>query len=367
MNTPTIAIAHDYLTQRGGAERVVLAMSRAFPEAVIYTTLYDPEGTYPDFASATIRTSWLNRFGVFRRDHRKALPLLALASDTLRVDADIVVVSTSGWAHAFPTRGRRFVYCHSPARWLYLTKTYLGGSALRSVKGVVLLALRPLLRRWDLKRARAAGTYVANSRVIRTRIRECYGIEAEVFPAPHSFDPSLPAEPIAELAGREGYYLVVSRLLPYKNVTEVVRAFRGIPQHRLVIIGDGPLRDELLAGCPPNVTMLRGLSDGQMRYAYRNCRALIAPSIEDYGLTPIEAGAFGKPTLALRAGGYLDTVAEGVSGAFFEAPTPEAIAEAVAADHHDWDATAIIDHIDQFSEARFIQRLRDEVAKLANR
>lgn len=366
MTAPRVAIAHDYLTQRGGAERVVLAMSRAFPEAVIYTTLYHPEGTYPDFAAATIRTSWLNRFGVFRRDHRKALPLLAFAANSLRVDADIVVVSTSGWAHGFPTRGRRVVYCYSPARWLYQTETYLGGKASRSLKGVVLLALRPFLRRWDRKRARDAGNYLAISRVVQDRIRACYGMDSTVVPAPHSFDASRPLEPIGELAGQDGYYLVVSRLLPYKNVTEVVEAFRQLPHHRLVIIGDGPLREALLAELPANVTLLRGLSDAQMRYAYRHCRAVIAPSIEDYGLTPLEGGVFGKPTLALRGGGYLDTIAEGVSGAFFDTPTAAAIAEAVHADHDGWDAAAITAHVDQFSERQFIQRLRDEVARLAN-
>lgn len=149
-----IAIAHDYLTQRGGAERVVLAMSRAFPEAPIYTTLYDPDGTYPEFADADIRTSALNRIALFRRDHRRALPFLPAAVDSLRIDADVVLVSSSGWAHGFPTRGRRLVYCYSPARWVYLTDTYLGRPAGTSALGVALLGLRPMLRAWDRARAR---------------------------------------------------------------------------------------------------------------------------------------------------------------------------------------------------------------------
>lgn len=363
--TPTIAIAHDYLTQRGGAERVVLTMQRAFPEATIYTTLYHPEGTYPEFASANIRTSWLNRFAVFRRDHRKALPLLALAASTLRVDADVVVVSSSGWAHAFPTRGKRVVYCYSPARWLYQTDTYLGREATHSLKGLALLGLRPFLRWWDRRKARRAGHYLAISRVVQERIRRTYGMPSHVVPAPHSFDASLPSEPIEEIAEREGYYLVVSRLLPYKNVTEVVEAFRGMPDQSLVIIGDGPLRETLLADLPTNVTLLRGLSDGQMRWAYQHCKAVIAPSIEDYGLTPLEGGVFGKPTLALRAGGYLDTIKEGLSGDFFETPTAEAIAEAVRRDRDNWDPKAIIEHVDQFSERHFIERLRSEVSKLS--
>ena len=123
---PRIAIAHDYLTQRGGAERVVLSMARAFPESPIYTTLYEPELTYPEFTDLDIRVSRLNAIGVLRRNHRLALPVLSLASSMINIDADIVVVSSSGWAHGFSTRGRKLVYCHSPARWLYQRETYLG-------------------------------------------------------------------------------------------------------------------------------------------------------------------------------------------------------------------------------------------------
>ena len=121
-----IAIAHDYLTQRGGAERVVLALHKAFPEAPIYTTLYDPEGTYPEFKDCTVITSPLNKISIFRRDHRLALPLLPYFSNKLRVDAEKVVVSTTGWAHGFDMPSRALVYCHSPARWIYLTDQYMG-------------------------------------------------------------------------------------------------------------------------------------------------------------------------------------------------------------------------------------------------
>ena len=126
---PTVAIAHDYLTQRGGAERVVLALHRAFPDATIHTTLYDPDGTYPEFRDARIVTSPINRIGPLRREHRAALPLLPYAVSRLRIDADVVVASSSGWAHGVPTTGRKIVYCHAPARWLYQADAYLGDEA----------------------------------------------------------------------------------------------------------------------------------------------------------------------------------------------------------------------------------------------
>jgi glycosyltransferase involved in cell wall biosynthesis len=368
MTRPRVAIAHDYLTQRGGAERVVLALHRAFPDATIHTTLYDPDATYPEFRAAHIETSPLNKVGRLRRSHRAALPFLAPASSRLRIDADVVVASSSGWAHGFAMTGRRLVYCHAPARWLYQPVEYLGGPPYTSAKGLALTAMRPFLLRWDRRAAARADRYLCNSRVVRERIAEAYGITAEVVPAPVGIDTSGDTEPVPALADwADGYLLVVSRLLPYKNVDRVVEAVRGL-EERLVVVGAGPELAPLTASLPANARIVSDLPDSQMRWAYAHARALVAPSHEDYGLTPIEAGAWGKPTLALRAGGYLDTVAEDVSGLFFDTPTPEAIRAAVAAHRgRSWDAAAIRTHMEQFTEARFAARLQSEVAGLLHR
>jgi glycosyltransferase involved in cell wall biosynthesis len=361
---PTVAIAHDYLTQRGGAERVVLAMLRAFPEATVYTTLYDPNGTYPEFKDVRIVTSPLNRFRFLRKNHRAALPLLAWAARRMRIDADVLLVSSSGWAHGFPTSGYKLVYCHAPARWLYQTDTYLGYSAMRSPKGAVVTALKPWLRRWDRRAAVTADRYLTNSTVVRQRVLQTYGIDATVLPAPHGItDGHL--EPIPEVAGWSSYYLVVSRLLPYKNVDAVIAAFAEMPDERLLVVGAGPEEDRLRRIAPSNVRLAKQLTDAQMRWAYAHSTALVAPSIEDYGLTPLEAGAFGRPTVALRGGGYLDTVAEGLSGLFFDAATPEAIRSAVrTAYEHSWDEVAIGVHVEQFGEQQFRAALQGAVAEL---
>lgn len=363
---PRVAIAHDYLTQRGGAERVVLAMLRAFPEATLYTTLYDPEGTFPEFQNARIVVSPLNRVPLLRRDHRAALPLLPYAVSRLRVDADVLVASSSGWAHGIRTTGLKLVYCHAPARWLYQTESYLGGPPTASPRGRALLVLQPWLRRWDQRAAATADRYLVNSTVVRSHVREAYGIEADVLAPPFGIDPHGEQAPVGAIAdwADTAYHLVVSRLLPYKNVHAVVDAFRGLDA-RLVIVGHGPLEHDLRATMPSNARLLSGLSDAQLRWVYAHAGALVAPSIEDFGLTPLEAAAFGKPTLALRAGGYLDTIAEGVSGAFFEEPNPDRIRAAVAsADRSTWDPQAIRTHADGFSEERFRQRLGAEVSAL---
>lgn len=364
---PRIALAHDYLTQRGGAERVALSLLRAFPDATLYTTLYEPDATYPEFRDARIVVSPLNRVAALRRDHRLALPLLPFAAAALTVDADVVVASSSGWAHGFSYSPVTpvLVYCHNPARWLYQTDTYLGDDGAFSPRRLAVSALRPFLVRWDARAARRATTYLANSRVVRDRIHATYGIEADVVPPPHGMDPSLPTAAVPGLADWDsGYHLVVSRLLPYKNVQHAAEAFRGLPE-RLAIVGSGPMADDLARALPENVRLLSGLADAQMRHAYAHATALVAPSFEDFGLTPLEAGAYGKPTLALRAGGYLDTVVPGLNGAFFEEPTPDAIREAVIANRAvEWDADAIKAHVETFSEARFHDEIRRRVAAL---
>ena len=223
---PTVAIAHDYLTQRGGAERVVLAMHRAFPDATIYTTLYEPDAHLPEFRNARIVTSALNEVPALRRHHRAALPLLPLAARSMRIGEDVVLASSSGWAHGFSASGRRLVYCHAPARWLYQAEAYLGAEHRQSAAGLALLALTPWLKRWDKRHALAADGYLANSRVVRDRMREAYGIEAPVLPAPHAMDTTAPQEPVAALDGLAG---LPPRRLPAAALQERRGGRRGVP------------------------------------------------------------------------------------------------------------------------------------------
>lgn len=367
LRRPSVAIAHDYLTQQGGAERVVLEMARSFPGATIHTTLYDPEGTFPQFRDLDIRVSPLNRVGPLRRNHRAALPFLPFAASRLRIDADLVIASSSGWAHGFPTSGHKLVYCHAPARWLYQSERYLGGDPRRSPIGVALLLLRAPLRRWDQRAATTGDVYLANSHVVRERVRAAYDIDAQVLPPPFAVDTTGPREVVPEAADwTDGYHLVVSRLLPYKNVDVVVEAFTGLPE-RLLVVGAGPLLDRLRETAPDNLRIATRLTDAQMRWAYEHATALVAASHEDFGLTPLEAGAFGRPTLALRAGGYLDTIAEGVNGTYFDEPTPMAIRSAVVAGRGtSWDRAAIRQHVEAFSPDRFGERVRAVAARLAN-
>ena len=364
--TVPVAIAHDYLTQRGGAERVVLALSRAFPEAPIYTTLYDPGGTFPDFADREIITSPLNRVGRLRRDHRLALPVLAPASSAMTVPADVVVASSSGWAHGFRHEGKSLVYCHNPARWLYQAEEYLGDAGRWSPKALAVRVLGPGLKHWDRVAARRADRYLANSTVVQERIRSAYGIEADVVHPPPGLDTTGDQHVPGALADWRdtGYWLVVSRLMTYKNVRQAVEAFRGTDR-TLVVVGHGPEGDDLRADLPGNVRIVSDVSDAELRWVYAHARGLVAPSREDFGLTPLEANGWGLPVVALRAGGYLDSVQEGQTGLFFEEPEPDLIRDAVGrAEEVDWDEDALRAHAQAFSEDRFLSRIRAEVRDL---
>jgi glycosyltransferase involved in cell wall biosynthesis len=364
----TVAIAHDYVTQRGGAERVALSLSRAFPESPMHTTLYDPESTFPEFADIDLLPSALNRWSLLRRNHRLALPFLARTVSGMHIDADVVIASSSGWAHGIPTDGRKIVYCHAPARWLYQTKRYLGFGGperpvRRAMKRVATSLWGPTLRAWDQRAASSADRYVVNSTAVRDAVREIYGIDAEVLYPPAALMPD-----VGHVEAVDGivnpFVLCVARLLPYKNVDAVLEAVAELGSVDLVVVGDGPDRRllEARAAHYGRTRILGSVSDAQLRWLYAHSIGLVAASYEDFGLSPLEAAAFGKPTAALRAGGFLDTVVSDETGIFFDQPTAGEIG--VAVDRlmsHSWDPGAIASHIDSFSEERFIGRIQEIV------
>jgi glycosyltransferase involved in cell wall biosynthesis len=353
-----IALVHDYLTQRGGAERVVLSLTRAFPDAPLYTSLFDPPGTFPEFADVDVRPLPLNAVVTFRHRHRLALPLLAPSFSRLEIAADVVVCSSSGWSHGARVKGRKVVYCHTPARWLYQPDRYLRGRPV-PLRLVARGSRRPLLR-WDRAAAATADRYLANSSVVAKRIRDSYGIEAEVVPPPPAITPDGESEAVPGI--EPGFVLGVSRLLPYKNLDTVVRAFAELPAERLVLVGQGPLEQQLRQLAGANVALVGGVSDAQLRWLYASSGGLVAAAHEDFGLTPLEAASFGKPAAVLRWGGFLDTVDERRTGLFFEGPTPAEVAKAVRALlATGWDAEALRAHAEVFSEARFIERVTEIV------
>lgn len=313
-----VALVHDYLNQRGGAERVALELARMWPEAPLYTSLYRPGSTFPEFGEHDIRTSFLQRAPV-DSGFRNLFPLYPAAFRSLGpIDADVVVASSSAWAHMARVRegGRMVVYCHNPARWLY-GAAYLGAASRQR-------AIAPLLRRFrkrDHAAAHRADVYVANSHTTRARIKATYGIDAEVIPPPVDVGRFVPRP-------RGERLLVVSRLLPYKRVDLVVDAATqaGIG---LDVVGVGPSLEELQRRAGPTVAFHGRADDGAVTELMEGCRAFCLPGTEDFGITPVEAMAAGKPVIAFGAGGALETVIDGFTGVFFDEQDAGAICSAI--------------------------------------
>lgn len=346
-----IVLAHDYLTQRGGAERVALALANELRPAQFVTSVYNPRSTFSEFESTRPSVSFLQRWRFARNDPRVALPFLPIAwSRRKRIDADVVVCSSSGWAHGVPLRpgAKKVVYCHNPARWLYQSEDYLDGQP--GIVRLVLSLLRPALKKWDLKAARSADVYIANSTSVAARIKQAYGIDAEVIYPPLSMATH---GTISRPAGSPGgeFYLTVGRARGYKNTHVLVEAFREMPQETLVVVG------ERVDNAPENVVVLTGIADAELGWLYKNARALLSVSREDFGLTPIEANSHGTPALVLRAGGFLDSTIEGVTGSFIEAATPEAVMAAVAGFPRDWDVEAISESTRTYHASAFASRV----------
>jgi glycosyltransferase involved in cell wall biosynthesis len=319
------------------------------------TSLYDPRGTYPEFRDYEVTTMPINHIGLLRRNHTLALPMLAPSFSGARVDADIVVCSTSGWAHGIRTDARKLVYCHTPARWLYEPDHYLPGRG-RTAQWT-LGALRSTLMRWDRRAARSAHRYLVNSHLVRRRVQRVYGIDAEVLPPPHTVDVTAPQMPVDGI--EPGYYLTVGRLNGYKHVDAIVEAFTGLRSDRLVVVGAGPERQHLEQRATGNVRFVGAISDDRLRWLYAHCSALIAASYEDFGLTPLECAAFGRPAAVLSWGGYLETAVEGLTGVSFQAPQPGAIRDAVRRlARQSYDEHALRQHADRYSEATFVAELR---------
>ncbi len=327
MSTTEVALAHDYLTQRGGAERALLALTRAFPGAPLYTTVHEPATTYAEFSDADVHTTALQRVGPLRRNPRLALPVLAPLVGRHRIDAAVTICQTTGWSHGMPVSGTKIVYAHNTARWLYQRGEYL--SSLPRWYGWGLAPFDRPLRRWDAQAARTADVVIAGSGVARERIRTHWGRDAEVIYPPPGLTAEGPAHPIAGL--EPGFVLTVARLLPYKRVDLVIDAIKQLDGSRLVVVGHGPDAERLKARAPTDTVFLPAVTDAELRWLYANAQALVTASQEDFGLTPLEAMGFGTPVVVIAAGGFLETVEADVSGIFFDAPDPRSLRRATRA------------------------------------
>ncbi len=302
----------------------------------------------------------LDRVGVLRDHHRLALPVLAPAFSRLHVDAAVTVCSSSGWAHGAKVGGRKVVYCHTPARWLYQRDRYLAGASAGLASWPCRSWLPPSGAGTGGRRPPPTATWSSPGRCA-TGCGDLYGIDAELLPPPVDLDTDGPTEPVDGI--EPGLLPVRLEAAPLQERRGGGGRLRAAPRPAP---GGGGVRAAVGRQSrrrrPPNVVVAGRVSDAALRWLYRSSAGLVAASYEDFGLTPVEAAAFGRPTAALRFGGFLDTTVEGETGVFFDRPGAGAIAggvERLAAT--DWDPDRLRDHARRYSAERFTARLREVV------
>jgi glycosyltransferase involved in cell wall biosynthesis len=320
-----IALVHDYFVQMGGAERVAEAMHDSFPSAPVYTTVALPKSLPGGLRSADIRTSPMQHLPSIERRFRHYFMLYPFAVENFDLsEYDLIFSSSSGYAKGVRRRRNavHVCYCHTPMRWVWRYDDYVAREGFGGTVRAALPSLLWGLRKWDLRASRQPNYYIANSRLVAQRIKKIYGREAFVIPPPidvHRF----------EMANEVGdYYLVLSRLMPYKRIDLAIEACKRA-NRRLIVIGDGPDRERLEKLADDRIEFLGRQPDSIVNYYAARCRALLFPGEEDFGMAPLEVNAAGRPVIAFRGGGAIETVVEGVTGVFFDQQNSLSLAQAI--------------------------------------
>jgi glycosyltransferase involved in cell wall biosynthesis len=352
-----VALVHDFLLDLRGAERVFAAICDAWPDADVFTAVYDERGTEGRFAEREPRTSFLQRVRPTSRTFRPLLPLYPHAIESFDLRGyDTVISSSSAWAHGVlvDPGAVHVCYCHNPFRYAWTERE----ATLRARNALTRPALRVLLnrwRQWDWIAAQRVDRYVANSRLTAARVRRYFGRDATVLYPPVETGRFREA-PVGD------HYMVLAELMAHKRIDVAVRAFNalGLP---LLVVGDGPELRRLRRIAGPSVTFAGRVSDERVAHLLGRARALVVTATEEFGIAAVEALAAGRPVIALGQGGVRESVVEGVTGTFYEPCDPAALAEAVRTfDPLSVDPRACRAAAERFGAERFQEQLKRIVA-----
>ncbi len=351
-----VALVHDYLNQMGGAERVVLAFHEIFPDAPIYTSIYDPKRVDAAFQHMDVRTSFMQKLPLVTKHHQPYLPFYPFAMERLDLRGyDLVLSSSSAFGKGVLTgpETMHICYCHTPMRWCWNYDEYVEREHLGRLARGVLPFLITGLRVWDQTSSMRVDHFIANSPVVAQRIRKYYRRDAAYIPPP--VDASrFPFQPGVEIGD---YFLILSRLVPYKRIDLAIEACNRL-QLPLVIIGGGRDLERLQHLAGPTIHFMGRLPDEEVIRYFMHCRAFLFPGEEDFGITPLEAQACGRPVIAYGAAGALASVVEGVTGAFFREQTVDSLVEVLAAfNEKTFDPSVIRSHALEFDTPRFSRRI----------
>lgn len=327
----------------------------------MYTALYDPQVCGDLVAPSRVRTSFLQHVPLGARFFRALAPFYPAAFESFDLSAyDLVVSSTTAWAKGVRTApgAVHVCYINTPSRFLFAYDRYVGGFGLRTIAKPLIASLAA----WDRRAALRPTAFIANSRNVAERVRQYYGRDAFVLHCPADVDRFTLGR------GNGDYFLVLSRLLPYKAIDRAIDA-AALAGVKLRVAGTGPALEALRAHARGTTTEILGyVPDDQINALVGSARAVIVPGEEDFGLVPLEAAAAGRPAIALRAGGALETIRDGVTGMFFDEPSAASLADVLRGFAPErFDAQHLRAHAEQFSPARFTERLRAMVGEIAER
>ena len=310
------ALVHDWLNQIGGAESVLESLVSMYPDAPVYTSIFARDKMPPAFGEWDVRTLWMDNLPLIHDQHQPYLPLYPAAFGNLDMsDYDLVISNKSGFCHGIKTgHALHICYCLAPTRYVWQFDSYIQGENLvyRSAAPILRRAVERL-KSWDYRAAQKVGHFIAISSDIQRRIAQFYNRESTIIYPPvdtQRFDVSVQPE---------DYFLVVSRLIPYKRVDLAVQACTELDLP-LIVCGSGRDHERLESMAGPTVTFKGRVSDDELPSLMARCKAFIFPGLEDFGIAPVEAQAAGRPVIAFRGGGALDTIVEGKTGLFFDNP-----------------------------------------------
>lgn len=357
-----IALVHDFLLKLGGAERVLKVFADTFPEAPIYTLLYDEKSVGNVFPKERVRPSALQKLPRFIRKRQKyLLPKMPRAIEEMDFsEFDIVLSSNSAFTHGIVTNTdtKHVCYCHSPMRYAWDWKNeYIEEQNIGRIKKAAIALLLNKIRMWDQIAADRADEYIANSKTVRNRIMKYYRKNSDIIYPPVDVSRFKPQKK------KENFFLIVSTITPYKKIDLAVQLFNKIGKE-LVIIGEGPQKAYLQSIAGSNISFLGFKSDKETTEYFQNARGFIFPGEEDFGITPVEAMAAGTPVLAYGKGGVTETVIPGVTGEFFTQPTVDSMEQGLArllVNEKNYVMKTMRDQAEKFCQDRFIKEIKKKI------
>lgn len=353
-----IALVHDYLTQRGGAERVFELLCKRYPEADIFTSLYDRQQTI-DLGDRIVNTTFLQSIPGAAKYFRLMAPFYFPAFRALDLqDYDLIISSSTSFAKAVRKNpnSRHICFCHNVTRFLWDTETYLREYGDYRYFAPLIEQVFDVMRKVDLTYAQEPDLYIANSSIVARRIQKIYNKKAIVINYP------IDTKKFIYSDIKDEYYLASARMISYKRLDIIVEAFNWLGW-RLLISGNGPEQERLKSKALDNIEFLGHVTDARRTQLFSRATSVIVAALEDYGLVPVEANASGTPVIAYGAGGVLDTQVPGKTGVFFKRQTPESLQTALLeAREINWDYADIRNHaVTHFSEEAFFNQVEQVI------